>query len=152
SLYSRLLRRHKSLEHTLLNWQAAQELQARDYLTDLFPAALTVAGGQFEPDLLATRQGEVYYVECERYTRKKRSQRARKWERYHAATGGDFYLVVPNTKAQNALVSEISRWVYKTQRVVRLYLSNLSLLVNRETEEYWTLEKRLATAEQGRVP
>jgi hypothetical protein len=141
SLYERLLRRHKSPEHVLLNWATAQELKRRDYLTDLFPQPFALDGGTVTPDLVASQDDRVYYIECERHTRKNKNSRPRKWDLYHKMTGGHFYLVVPNKTAQSALVSELSKWVYQTQRAIDLHLSNQTEWDT--TGDFWTLEREI---------
>ena len=141
SLYDLLLQRHKSPEHVLLNWATAQELTRREYLTDLFPKPFALDGGTVTPDLVASKDGQVYYIECERYTRKNKNSRQRKWDLYHKMTGGHFYLVVPNKTAQSALVSELSKWVYQTQRAIDLHLSSQTEW--NTAEDFWTLEREI---------
>ncbi len=119
----------------------AQELTQRDYLTDLFPKPFTLDGGTVTPDLVASKDNQVYYVECERHTRKKQNERQRKWDLYQKMTGGHFYLVVPNKTAQSALVSELSKWVYQTQRAINLHLSSQTEW--NIAEDFWTLEREI---------
>ena len=63
------------------------------------------------------------------------------WDLYHKMTGGHFYLVVPNKTAQSALVSELSKWVYQTQRAIDLHLS--SQMEWDTARDFWTLEREI---------
>jgi hypothetical protein len=112
SEYDRLLARHKSPEHVLLNLQARDALQAAGAESiDLYPHPVSLpTGGTFDVDLVAVFDGKPLYVEAERGGGKK--VRAQKWANYAAVTK-DFYVVVPNTKAKSAVLSEVSLWAYR---------------------------------------
>ena len=112
SKYDRLLARHKSAEHVLLNLQARDVLKAAGAESvDLYPLPVNLEnGGTFDVDLVAVFDGKPLYVEAERgHVSKKRY---RKWSNYAGVTG-DFYIVVPNTKAKSRLISEIHEWTYR---------------------------------------
>jgi hypothetical protein len=112
SEYDRLLARHKSPEHVLLNLQARDALRAAGAESvDLYPHPVNLPnGGTFDVDLVAVFDGRPLYVEAERGAGKK--VRTQKWANYAAATR-DFYVVVPNTKAKSAVLSEVSLWAYR---------------------------------------
>ena len=78
------------------------------------------------------------YVECERGTKKNYPQRSRKWNNYFQVST-DFYIVVPNTRAQGVIVGEFDRWTYDTGRSVHLYLCNLTAVTE---DRLWTLERK----------
>jgi hypothetical protein len=141
SIFARLLARHKSVDHAWLNLQAARTLKARGYDVDLFPREQSVDGSTFAPDLIAAKDGQVFYIECERETRKHPGERARKWEIYHHATGGQFYIVVPNKATQSAILSEIGRWVYEHGKPVTVHMCTLALL--REHDDVWVLKREI---------
>jgi len=142
SLYDRLLARHKSNEHVFLNLQAAAYFKECGGTVDLFPAPITLkSGGTFDPDLVVALGNKTYYVECER-ARKRQGARERKWSNVHEATGGEFTLVVPNTAAQNRIMSEISRWALQHRKQVRIRLVNLAKAQG--TDGVWTMERDIA--------
>jgi len=128
SVYDRLLARHKSAEHVLLN------LQARDVLlaaaaesVDLYPRPVGLSnGGTFDVDLVAVVDGKPLYVEAERSGRT--DARVRKWSNYAVVTK-DFYIFVPNTEAKTGIISELSVWAYRNAEAARgvtLHLCQLS--------------------------
>jgi hypothetical protein len=128
SEYDRLLSRHKSAEHVLLNLQARDVLlQAGAESVDLYPRPVRLAGGgTFDVDLVAVLDGKPLYVEAERGGSKK--VRTQKWANYAGVTK-DFYVVVPNTKAKSTLFSEVSLWAYgdgAQAQGVTLHLCQLS--------------------------
>jgi hypothetical protein len=94
---------------------------------DLYPHPVNLPnGGTFDVDLVAVFDGRPLYVEAERGAGKK--VRTQKWANYAAATE-DFYVVVPNTKAKSAVLSEVSLWAYRGNGAaggVTLHLCQLS--------------------------
>jgi hypothetical protein len=128
SEYDRLLARHKSAEHVLLNLQARDVLQgAGAESVDLYPRTVGLpTGGTFDVDLVAVVDGKPLYVEAERSGRK--PPRVRKWTNYASVTK-DFYVVVPNTDAKTGIISELSSWAYHNAgaaKDVTLHLCQLS--------------------------
>jgi hypothetical protein len=108
SLYHRLMRRHKSPEHSLLNLEAADLLRDAGYAVDLFPASATApSGAQFAPDLGASLNGRALFIEVERLARKSEKGWARKWEIVYEATNGEIYVVVANKTALDSIRSGI---------------------------------------------
>lgn len=139
SILELLVARHKSLEHAYLNLQAAGVLREAGYSVDLFPRDVEVGGGKFAPDLVAAKDGQVIYVECERDTRKKPEERDQKWNIYHQAAQGKFYFIVPNKATQNAILSEISLWAYRHRKAVTVYVCSLASLTLKGT--LWTVRE-----------
>ena len=145
SEYDRLLARHKSPEHVLLNLQARDALLAHGaQAADLYPQPLRLPdGGTFDPDIVAVFDGKPLYVECERGGPKKREERQRKWDNYASVTR-DFHIVVPNNRVQSNIISEVSRWSLETRTDVTLHICNLSKL--QPEGPLWTYERRLSWA------
>jgi hypothetical protein len=128
SEYDRLLARHKSPEHVLLNLRARDALQvAGAESVDLYPHPVGLpTGGTFDVDLVAVVGGKPLYVEAERSGKKE--ARVRKWTNYASVTK-DFYVFVPNTDAKSGIISELSRWSYHNAKAaagVTLHLCQLS--------------------------
>jgi len=132
SVYDLLRPRHKTDAHIFLNLEAADLLALAGYQPDLYPQAEfeLVDGGKFRPDLRATAaDGEVLWVEVERDPAKygqANPQRMRKWDIYHQATGGNFYLITSDPSAMKHLRQEIAFWAAQSGRSVNLWLTNVS--------------------------
>jgi hypothetical protein len=128
SEYDRLLARHKTAEHVLLNLQARDVLLAAGAESvDLYPRSVGLpGGGTFDVDLVAVFDGKPLYVEAERGGGKQ--VRTQKWANYAAVTKA-FYVVVPNVKAKSAVLSEVSLWAYRhteAAKGVTLHVCQLS--------------------------
>lgn len=111
--YERLLRRHKSPEHTLLNIQAADVLEEIGgyRIAEQAPDIQLPDGSLFIPDLVAAdlRTGEMIFVEVERDAGKDRGARLRKWKNVLNATNGNIYVVCDNVGCERAIQTEINQ-------------------------------------------
>lgn len=146
SEYDRLLARHKSDEHVLLNIQTRDALlEYGAEVVDLYPQPVSPpTGGLFDVDLVAVFPDQPpLYVEAERGGAKNRSQRDQKWANYRLVTG-DFYIVVPNKKVQAQIITEITTWAYQTRNRLTLHVCNLSLL-GKEGVPLWQFEREMGS-------
>lgn len=111
SEYDRLIARHKSPEHVLLNMAARDALlEAGADAVDMYPRPVTLpSGGRMDVDLVAVFDDEPLYIEAER-ARSKKARKA-KWSNLASVTR-DFYVVVPNKKVKSAVISEVTGWTY----------------------------------------
>jgi hypothetical protein len=127
SEYAKLISRHKSPEHVLLNLEVRDALLERGASSvNLFPSPTVLPeGGVVDVDLIAEWGGKTLYVECERETRKSPADRDRKWGNY-AKVARDFYVICPDRRAQEALVSEITGWQMATRYSVKVHVTNLA--------------------------
>lgn len=111
--YERLIRRHKSPEHTVLNIQAAEALvEFGGYrIAEQAPDIQLPDGGLFIPDLIAVdqRTGEMIFVEVERDANKDRGTRVRKWKNVLNATNGNIYVVCDNISCERSIQAEINQ-------------------------------------------
>lgn len=118
SLYQRLLKRHKTIEHTVLNLMARQVMRRFHFTAiDLFPEPRrTPTGAVVIPDLTAVSpEGELLLIECERLAKHRNAEERRdKWGDLAALTQGQFYVVVPGSQQQRDLITEISQWIMET--------------------------------------
>jgi hypothetical protein len=138
SEYDRLLARHKSAEHVLLNLQARDALQAAGAESvDLYPHPVSLPnGGTFDVDMVAVFDGKPLYVEAERGSAQKK--RPQKWTNYAAVTK-DFYIVVPNTKAKSRLISETDRWACENPGAAQGVTRHVCLLPAFDGQTLWQM-------------
>ena len=124
--FDRLLVRHVSPEHTLLNLQAADLLRQAGYQVDPAPADLHLPdGGVFHPDLQAVNpDGKVLFIEVERDAHKDSAQRQAKWRNALAAGGGELYVICDNVACMRSVRSEINYFL-GSQRG-RVFLATLA--------------------------
>lgn len=111
--YEKLLRRHKSPEHTVLNIQAAEALEEFGgyRIAEQAPDIQLPDGSLFIPDLVAVdqRNGEMIFVEVERDANKDRGARLRKWKNVLNATNGNIYVVCDNISCERSIQAEINQ-------------------------------------------
>jgi DNA-binding MarR family transcriptional regulator len=138
SEYDRLLSRHKSPEHVLLNLQARDALEAAGAESvDLYPHPVSLlTGGTFDVDLVAVFDGKPLYVEAERGSASKK--RPQKWTNYAIVTK-DFYIVVPNTKAKSRLISETDRWACENPEAAKGVTRHVCLLPDFDGQTLWQM-------------
>jgi hypothetical protein len=122
-----LLARYGSAEHAALALEAAEMLWLAGYEVTLCPG---VAHGDYAPDLVAERQGERLYVECEL------AARAREWEPVHAAGGGRLCVVTPTASVTETVRENILAWA--GERVLTLWMADLER--GRTGGEVWTVK------------
>lgn len=100
--YDRLLRRHKSPEHTYLNLVVKEILENKGGYRILLDAPeLTLPNGdKFEPDITAQEiaTNEIIFVEVERNTSKDEAYRVEKWRNLCAASNGEIYIFCDTNK------------------------------------------------------
>jgi hypothetical protein len=138
SEYDRLLARHKSAEHVLLNLQARGALLAAGAESvDLYPHPVGLpSGGTFDVDMVAVFDDRPLYVEAERGSAQKK--RPQKWTNYAAVTK-DFYIVVPNAKAKSRLISETDRWASENPEAARGVVRHVCLLSAFDGQTLWQM-------------
>jgi hypothetical protein len=110
--YDRLLKQHKTPEHTFLNMRAMDILEELgDYSIELKSPEIKLPDGSlFIPDIVARKNetGQVIYVEVERGTGKDTDYRVQKWINFCVASGGQIYVVCDTKRAAKALTSEMN--------------------------------------------
>lgn len=110
--YDRLIKLHKTPEHTFLNLRTMDILEEiGDYSILLHTPAIKLPdSGQFMPDIVARKNGteEIIYVEVERSTGKDTNFRVQKWVNLWTASSGQIYVVCDTKRAVKTLTSEIN--------------------------------------------
>jgi hypothetical protein len=110
--YDRLIKQHKTPEHTFLN------LRTMDILEEIGNFAIVLQtpeirlpdGSQFVPDIVSQKNGtqELIYVEVELGKGKDTEYRVQKWVNLCTASHGQIYVVCDTKKAVKRLTSEIN--------------------------------------------
>ena len=142
-----LLNRHKSPAHAILNYEVAELLWAAGYEVELFPSNVPVSGGIYRPDLVARLGDMMLYVEAERATLKKASERGRKWELYYRASKGHFAMVTPSETATERISQEVLDWA--GERSLILWMTDLERSRDkygrplRQGKDVWIAKKTL---------
>jgi hypothetical protein len=93
--FDRLMKHHKTPEHTLLNFLVRDQLvNSGQYEVLLDAPELDLPTGErFVPDIVVkSNQGEIIFIEVERGTSKDDDYRVQKWRNLYAATHGNIYI------------------------------------------------------------
>jgi hypothetical protein len=143
SAFDRLLKRHKTVEHTTLNLLAYNLLQRFGFQAiELYPAPLhTSAGAVVDPDLIAVSPtGERLIIECERMAmRRTAAERDAKWSHLAEVTHGQLYVMVLGNRQQSDLMTELSEWIKATHtKKVSLAVCQYLKAIKPETPSLWT--------------
>jgi hypothetical protein len=109
--YDKLVRRHSSPEHTILNIQVADILMEAGYRIRYQAQAIQLANGEtYIPDIVASdpKTGEVIFIEVERDVNKDQTSRKHKWMKLFEASNGNLYAFCDNLNCQRAIQGEIN--------------------------------------------
>lgn len=110
--YDRLIKLHKTPEHTFLNLRTMDILEEiGDYSIVLHTPAIRLPdGSQFVPDIVARKNEteEIIYIEVERGAGKDTNYRVQKWVNLFTASKGQIFVVCDTKKAVKAITSEIN--------------------------------------------
>lgn len=103
-----LKKEHKTDAHTLLNLKARDWLLKAGYEILEHAPTIQTADFVFNPDMVASRNGEIIYIEVERESNKGNQDRDAKWRNFFQFTGGRMYIFCENKKAQRAIIREVN--------------------------------------------
>jgi regulator of replication initiation timing len=109
--YDKLVRRHSSPEHTILNIQAAEILVEEGFqLRGQAQEIQLVNGDTLIPDIISAdpKTGEVIFIEVERDVNKDQMSRKQKWMKLYEASNGNLYVFCDNLNCQRAIQGEIN--------------------------------------------
>jgi hypothetical protein len=149
--FARLLKRHKTIEHTTLNLLAHNLLQRFGFQAiELYPAPLhTATGAIVDPDLVAVSPaGERLIIECERMAmRRTATERDAKWGHLTEVAHGQLYVMVLGSRQQSDLIAELSEWIQATQtKKVSLSVCQYLKAIRPEATSLWTYTTTWAIA------
>ncbi len=134
--YDRMILRHSSPEHTILNIQAAEILVEEGYQLRGQAQEIQLANGEtLIPDIIASdpKNGEVIFIEVERDVNKDQMSRKQKWMKLFEASNGNLYVFCDNLKCQRAIQGEIN--VALGELAYNSFLTNLHGLRNEKRSE-----------------
>jgi hypothetical protein len=143
SAFDRLLKRHKTIEHTTLNLLAYNLLLRFGFQAiELYPTPLyTAAGAVVDPDLVAVSSaGERLIIECERMVMHRTpAERDAKWNHLAEVTHGQLYVVVLGNRQQSDLMAELSAWIQASHtKKVSLAVCQYLKAIRPEAPSMWT--------------
>jgi hypothetical protein len=149
--FRRLVKRHKTVEHTALNLLARNLLLRFGFQAiELFPDQIrTTTGSVVDPDLVAVSPaGERLLIECERMTMHRTpGERDAKWSHLAEVTQGRLYVVVFGSRQQSDLIAELSSWIQATQtKKVALSVCQYVKAIKLESPSMWTYTTTWALA------
>ena len=149
--FRRLVKRHKTAEHTALNLLARNLLLRFGFQAiELFPDQIhTATGSVVDPDLVAVSPtGERLLIECERMTMHRTpEERNVKWSHLAEVTQGHLYVVVFGSRQQSDLIAELSSWIQATQtKKVALSVCQYVKAIKPESPSMWTYTTTWAIA------
>lgn len=149
--FDRLLKRHKTIEHTTLNLLAYNLLQRFGFQAiELYPTPLhTTTGAVVDPDLVAVSPaGERLIIECERMAmRRTATERDAKWSHLVEVTHGQLYVVVLGNRQQSDLMAELSEWIQATHtKKISLSVCQYHKAIKPDAPSVWTYTTNWAIA------
>ncbi len=109
--YDRMILRHSSPEHTILNIQAAEKIMEEGFQLRGQAQEIQLANGEsFIPDIIAAdpKSGEVIFIEVERDVHKDQMARKQKWMKLFEASNGNLYVFCDNLNCQRVIQGEIN--------------------------------------------
>jgi hypothetical protein len=139
-----LLARHESPAHAVLTLEVADVLQDAGYTVDLLPGRIELSGGRvFIPDLMASLQGRTMLVVVEQAACQGGSGRDDRWRDYYEATGGEFYVAVPDRRALDRVKSEITFWAGQQELVLWMMPVRDARGKGKIGDDVWSVKRRI---------
>jgi hypothetical protein len=127
--YEALLKSHKSERHTALILKTADLFSLLGFEIEREPIQIKLSENRyFQPDLVARKDGEVFYLEVESGEREERASLLQKWENAFMAGGGRISVVTPRPGLMNTVQSMILNWATENGKKPSLYLTHLEYL------------------------
>ncbi len=111
NLFDMLIRRHATIEHTVLNIQAVEILQQEGFaVLELGQKIQLKSGETYIPDITARdpQSGATFFLEVERTSNKDLLFRKHKWMKAFEASGGRLYVFCDTAGCQKSVCAEIN--------------------------------------------
>jgi hypothetical protein len=129
-----MLKTHKSERHLAVIVKTADLFTQLGYQVERQPLRLEIdANRSFQPDLVVKKDGESFYLEVETGDKEKQSLN-QKWENALAA-GGRICVATDNMNTLRRIQGDIARWSLFEGSSVKLYITCLSYLKERHSDE-----------------
>jgi len=127
--YEALLKAHKSNRHTTMILKTADYLSALGFEVEREPLQIKLGENRYsQPDLVARKNGEVFYIEVESGERPDRASQLHKWENAYLAGAGRICVVTPRLGVMNTIQGKIVQWATENGKKPELYLTHLNAL------------------------
>jgi hypothetical protein len=129
SEYDLLIKSHKSEKHTSLILKTADIFAALGFIIEREPVQIKLSENRyFQPDLVARKDSEVFYLEVETGEREDRASLIHKWENAFIAGAGRMCVVTPRPGVMNTIQSRILNWATENDKKPSLFLTHLDAL------------------------
>jgi len=129
-----LLKAHKSDRHLALILKTAERFHALGFEVDRQPLRIEIEPNRFfQPDLVAKRDGETFYLEVES-SDQERPGLYQKWVNALAG-GGRICVVTANLNGLRMIQGNIAHWSYLEEHSLTLYITCLPVLKMRKSGE-----------------
>ncbi len=127
--FETLLKSHKTEKHTSLILKTADYFANLGYIVERKPVKIKIGENRyFQPDLVARKDSEVFYLEVETGERQDRASLLHKWENAYVAGAGRLCVVTPRPGIMNTAQSMILNWATENGKKPSLYLTHLDAL------------------------
>jgi hypothetical protein len=116
--FDRLMKHHKTPEHTLLNFLVRDQLVNDGHYEVLLeaPEIDLPTGEKFSPDIVVKdSKGEILYIEVERGTSKDEGYRIQKWRNHFAASHGRLFVYCDKPAFMKAMMGEVNQALKDTR-------------------------------------
>jgi hypothetical protein len=116
--FDRLMKHHKTPEHTLLNFLVRDQLVNQGNYEVLLeaPELDLPTGEKFSPDIVVKdSKGEILFIEVERSTSKDESYRIQKWRNLYTASHGKLYVYCDKPAFMKTVMGEVNQALKNTR-------------------------------------
>jgi hypothetical protein len=124
-----LFKAHQAAPRAGLVLRTAELFSRLGYAVERKTERIGTDDGQgFQPDLVVSRQGEMFFLQVETGQEDDQPALARKWEQALLVGGGRIWVVTAQLAAMNSLQSQLVHWATRNGKKCRLYLTNTEFL------------------------
>jgi hypothetical protein len=124
-----LFKAHQAAPRSGLVLRTAELFTRLGYAVNRKPERIGTDDGQgFQPDLVVSRQGEMFFLQVETGQEDDQPALARKWEQALLVGGGRIWVVTAQLAAMNSVQGRIVHWAAQGGRKGQLYLTHAEFL------------------------
>jgi len=127
--YESLLKAYQTELQASLVLRTAELFTKFGYSVEKTPSKIKIEENRyFYPDLIASKDGETFYLEVETGQEDDRSSLIRKWENALVVGGGRICVVTRKIGTMNNLQSQIIHWASENGKKCRLFVTSIDAL------------------------